>query len=238
MVTATEVAWHLWRNRRQALAEIFCTLWFEPRMIPRRVWAVLRRKLAGHRVLRMYHGDLGKLPPPQVPPGYELRPYGPGLGAAWLRIVNETLDPIWTERRFTRRIIRSGNLIDGSLVFATSGQDPVATACALHDGSRVSKGALVYSVGVLPAHRRRGVGRSVVLAALHAARDRGYATAHLDTDTSSIGAIRLYLSLGFLPECRSPRDRHTWNVLLASLRGAAGATDAKASRRGASRRHR
>jgi ribosomal protein S18 acetylase RimI-like enzyme len=51
---------------------------------------------------------------------------------------------------------------------------------------------------VRPAFRRRGLGRSLSLASLRAARDLGFTRMVLDVVPSRTRAIELYLSLGFV----------------------------------------
>ncbi len=60
------------------------------------------------------------------------------------------------------------------------------------------KTGFVSGVGVLPAHRRRGIGTRLLLHGLRALRDRGMTTATLDTtDTNPTRAITLYEKVGF-----------------------------------------
>jgi len=198
VLQATEAATHLWRKQFYELNDLLEMLWSEPWMLPRRVWHVVRRAVRGYRIVRMYRADLRNLPPPVVPQGYKLQPYKPGLEAAWLRIVNESFGPIWTEQRFVRKVLRSGKLIDGALVFLTCDDHPVATACASQDPCADVNFARLRLVGVLPGHRGKGLGRCAVLAALRAAKEQGYSAARLETDTSRDAAIRLYLGLGFV----------------------------------------
>jgi ribosomal protein S18 acetylase RimI-like enzyme len=54
-------------------------------------------------------------------------------------------------------------------------------------------------VGVVPAHRQRGVGRALVLHALRAAASEICASLTVAVDVRNTPARRLYDSLGFLP---------------------------------------
>lgn len=57
----------------------------------------------------------------------------------------------------------------------------------------------VYVLGVDPAHRGHGLGRSLTLAGLHHLRAAGLPTALLYVDAGNAPAIALYRSLGFAP---------------------------------------
>src|SRR5258708_15522281 len=54
----------------------------------------------------------------------------------------------------------------------------------------------INEVGVTPTHRRRGIGRRVLLALLEVARSRNCANAWVLTDESNKEAIALYTSAG------------------------------------------
>lgn len=56
---------------------------------------------------------------------------------------------------------------------------------------------IISTVGVLPSHRRRGIGRRLVERALEDTRDRGVETARLVVLSGNVPAYELYRSLGF-----------------------------------------
>jgi len=55
----------------------------------------------------------------------------------------------------------------------------------------------VLSVAVLPGWRRRGLGRALMQAAEHLARDRGSVEVRLEVGVENAGAIELYKRLGY-----------------------------------------
>ncbi len=79
------------------------------------------------------------------------------------------------------------------LVVGYVGGEPVATATLV----QVDGVAGVYGVAALPEHRRRGLGRAVTLAVLHAAADNGCDLAFLNTSPMAHG---VYASLGFVDD--------------------------------------
>ena len=55
-------------------------------------------------------------------------------------------------------------------------------------------------LGVKPAHRRRGVGRSLLSRFIEESRSRGSSRVSLNTDPCLMPAVRLYESMGFVVE--------------------------------------
>lgn len=55
----------------------------------------------------------------------------------------------------------------------------------------------VQNVGVVPAHRGLGLGRALVLKALHGFRDAGLRRAYLEVTAENRPAVELYRSVGF-----------------------------------------
>ena len=58
----------------------------------------------------------------------------------------------------------------------------------------------IQNLGVMPLHRSRGLGRALLLQALHGFRRSGLGRAFLEVTAQNEGAIRLYRRLGF--RCR------------------------------------
>lgn len=77
-----------------------------------------------------------------------------------------------------------------SLVVAYAGDVPAATATLV----RVDGVAAVFGVATLPENRRRGLGRAVTLAVLHAAAEEGCDLAYLNPSPMAHG---VYSALGF-----------------------------------------
>ena len=66
------------------------------------------------------------------------------------------------------------------------------------DGGAVGE---IYSIGVDPRYRRKGLGRAVALDGFRYLAERRHATrAILYVDSSNEAAVRLYRSLGFVTE--------------------------------------
>jgi len=77
---------------------------------------------------------------------------------------------------------------------------------------RASYGPLLISVMVDPSAQGRGIGRTLVLANLHALRARGETFAALNVTEGNDRAVRLYEHLGFV---RSLGPEHAWYSVAA-----------------------
>lgn len=79
--------------------------------------------------------------------------------------------------------------------------NPVATASAWYD-TRIDdpKSGYLHLAGALPQFQGLGLGRIVVLSALECMTTRSDTCARLHTDLWRIAAVRMYLTLQFIPE--------------------------------------
>jgi len=75
----------------------------------------------------------------------------------------------------------------GSITLAMRGDEPVATP-------------VIHWLAVLPAWRRRGIGRLLVTALEAHAWDAGHRRIYLETHTAWTAAVELYTKLGYTPE--------------------------------------
>ena len=79
---------------------------------------------------------------------------------------------------------------------------PGAKGLGYSDGKTLAgfvlwSGAEIITLDVAPAHRRRGLGRSLMERAAPAIRKKGYPAALLQVDRDNAPALALYRSLGF-----------------------------------------
>ncbi|GBD35713.1 Mycothiol acetyltransferase [bacterium HR36] len=74
-----------------------------------------------------------------------------------------------------------------------------ATECCgtVQCSSFVAGQGTIQNVGVVPAHRGKGLGKALVLQALHAFRQLGFHRAVLEVTAENTPAYQLYQSLGF-----------------------------------------
>ncbi len=83
----------------------------------------------------------------------------------------------------------------GDVLVAVSG-DQIVGHVQVTDAERAHD-AEIKSLAVVPAHRRRGIGRRLIAAALELARDHSRPTVRVATAAADVGNLRFYQQLGF-----------------------------------------
>jgi mycothiol synthase len=157
------------------------------------------------------------LDPIEVPDGFRVRTFEPERDAQpWLELNARSFTNLpdqagWTRRELEARVAEpwfdpDGFLLaedpDGRLVgfhwtkVHGNHHTPLPDAVRGHPHDPLGE---VYVLGVDPAHRGHGLGRSLTLAGLHHLRAAGLPTALLYVDAGNAPAIGLYRSLGFAP---------------------------------------
>ncbi len=71
-------------------------------------------------------------------------------------------------------------------------------------------------MGVEPSHRRRGIGRNLLLNYLEILKQKGIHKVSLNTTSILKPAIRLYINQGFIPEGLLRREAHGLDVIIYS----------------------
>ena len=167
--------------------------------------------------LEMLRAHLDDLPAIQVPKGYELRTYRPGDDQAWCDIMEGNVGRDWTKEKFVEKMSSDPRFTADSLFFATLDSQPVASACAWRQKVEEKVIGDVHMVGVVEAHRRRGLGHLVNTAVLVRLKEIGYQKAHLKTDDWRIPAINSYLKIGFEPLNTHISHAERWEVILEKI---------------------
>jgi GNAT superfamily N-acetyltransferase len=83
---------------------------------------------------------------------------------------------------------------EGRLLLAYDGAEAAGCACMRRIGAQLAEIKRMY---VRPVHRRKGIGRALVEAAIEEARAEGYRTLRLDSARFMTDAHALYRSAGF-----------------------------------------
>ena len=149
--------------------------------------------------LEMLRHNLDELPEIDIPDGYGLRTYLPGDEDAWCKIMEGNVGKEWTPEKCREKLTGDPRFNAKSLFFATSGEEPVASACAwtrLPDEQVIGE---VHMVAALQDHRGKRLGHLVNTAVLHRLKELGFQKAHLLSDDWRIPAIKSYLTAGFQP---------------------------------------
>jgi mycothiol synthase len=156
-----------------------------------------------------------------LPEKYALRTYRPGDETAWAEIMNSGDMGTWgVARTRTELTGRPFPQFDPDGLFFVVDQAenrPIGSACAwLLEPAETETGVL-HMVCVLPEHRGHRLGYVVCLAVLHRLRERGYRRVRLITHEWRLGAIKVYLELGFQPLYRDPLHPTQWQEVVRSL---------------------
>lgn len=79
-----------------------------------------------------------------------------------------------------------------------------------------NEGFIIF-VGVIPTHRGKGLGTSMVLQLCDVIALRGQQTALLDVDSSNLPAIKSYLNAGFRPRLTAANEKQKWSEIVQHL---------------------
>lgn len=149
------------------------------------------------------------LPEPSLPEGYSWGAWHPSLMKAHAEVKFECFFDQIDAIVFPSLGSRSGCFLLMKEISGRPGFRPEATwlvtapdgPCGTVQGIRDRRGiGAIQNLGVTPPHRGRGVGRAILLQALHGFRRAGLHHAYLEVTAQNDGAIRLYRRLGF--RCR------------------------------------
>jgi RimJ/RimL family protein N-acetyltransferase len=96
--------------------------------------------------------------------------------------------------RLMREIRDKTGFIPGATWLVSYGSDYCGTVQGVADRRG---GGMIQNLGIVPAHRGRGLGTGLLLQAFHGFRRAGLQRAILEVTAQNEGAIRLYRRLGF-----------------------------------------
>jgi mycothiol synthase len=152
--------------------------------------------------------DRPSVPDPDVPPGYTIRVFDPEREArdAW-RVIDTAFRDHWGYYGTPYESWREwylGDWMDPGLcrvAVASDGELAGASMCYIdpEENERLGRQrGWIEDLGVLRSHRRRGLGRALLLASMRGLRARGCTHLTLGVDTHNpTGALALYRSVGF-----------------------------------------
>ena len=153
-----------------------------------------------------------RLEAPELPDGYQYVPWQPQFQerhaqVQWRAFRDDVdgqlfhcLSNLAGCRRLLRDMVHHSQFSEQVtwLVQFRPSPDWPADDCAMIQGlMRTGRTGAIQNVGVVPEHRGYGVGRAVLLRALHGLRSCGARRATLEVTASNHHAVRLYLTLGF-----------------------------------------
>jgi GNAT superfamily N-acetyltransferase len=149
---------------------------------------------------------LANLPAPLLPEGFRCLPWGPDLIEAHADVlygsfrdeIDATVFPSLGDAEgccgLMAEIVRRRSFVPEGTWLLLGPDGPCGTIQVLRE--RGVLGA-IQNVGILPAWRSRGLGRALLLHALHGCWRTGLGRAQLEVTAQNEAAIRLYRRLGF-----------------------------------------
>jgi mycothiol synthase len=174
-------------------------------------------------MLRDRLDDLPPLAPAlaRLPEAYHFRTYRSGDETAWAAIATTMNEPpiLWDAARARERLTGRAQFDPAGLFFITHGPDrtPVGSACAWAADPAETELGILHMVCVLPEHRGHRLSYPLCLAVLHRLRERGFRRVQLGTGEHRLGAVKIYLDLGFQPVYRHPLHPQQWRDLVERL---------------------
>ena len=159
-----------------------------------------------------------------IPPAYQWRYFQPDDTQAYCALVNLDgwRDAQWqcTERSLRYMIDRA--LPNGFfLVEHRASRTLVATAMARHRPDANTYyfpyGGEICLVFVHPEHRRQGLGRAMTAAVLNRLLTIEYPTIYLNVIDGRLPALRLYLTMGFVPLLYTAEVAARWQTICTQL---------------------
>lgn len=144
-------------------------------------------------------------------PGYSLVPFAPDMiddhaEAKYQSFRNEIDsgvfeclgDPEGCQRLMEEIAAKEGFLPEATWLMQYHASPTKCEPCGTVQGVRANrKYGAIQNVGVTPFHRGRGVGTTLVTAALWGFQQQGLPRAYLEVTAQNVGALRLYQRLGF-----------------------------------------
>ncbi len=188
--------------------------------------------------IQMVRPHLAGLPPlaaalAALAPGYRLRRFRSADEPGWTALMNTGQMGEWTAQRTREQltgrpwpqfdpdglfVVTSAAPPHGAAGFAPGAETVVASACAWLTAPEERETGTLHMVCVLPAHRGLNLSYPVCLAVLHRFQERGFRRVRLNTHDWRLGAVKVYLRLGFQPLYRHPQHPGQWAALLSTLR--------------------
>ena len=167
--------------------------------------------------LLMRRPNLENLPPvPDLPTGYALHRFRESdLTALAALLADAFEDATWTPERVREALTESDEV---EAVFVISaGEQVVATASARLLPDLFPGSGYLHWMAVAPAHRGNHLGYAVTLAVLHEFVRLGCKDAILETQDDRLPAIRIYQSVGFVPESAHETHPERWSKIAELL---------------------
>ena len=174
---------------------------------------------AGYEVF-MLRPNLLDIPQVPFPDGFGIRPMRLDEGGVWADIERDAEEyfPI-TEQTFHAEFDRDLPATQWRSFFVVDHKGvAVGTISAWYDRDfKAQDYGVIHWIAIRPAYQRRGLGKAAMSFALHQLARR-HQRAFLGTQTKRLGAIRMYLDFGFVPDLDTPGFVDVWREVNQQLR--------------------
>jgi len=151
------------------------------------------------------------VPPIELPDGFQLVPWDASLLRTHAEVKYHGFrhdsdgDVFPTFKQFDRclglmeSIVCSDSFVPEATLLVSHGSPPIFSeyVANIQGMQHAADVGAIQNVAVLPAFRRRGLGRAIVLGAIHAFRKLGVQQVSLDVTADNYPATRLYERIGF-----------------------------------------
>ena len=156
--------------------------------------------------------SLENLPQLELPKGYSVHTHQVGKEKEWEEIVENSFD-MHFDFDF---LIRAGHYNPNHVYYLNINGEDVATLTAVENDNYKGEGWLRV-LGLKKSASGKGLGKLMMLIALHKLKERGYKTAVLSTDDFRTPALCTYLGLGFKPVYNHESHQERWLKLKQTL---------------------
>jgi mycothiol synthase len=157
--------------------------------------------------------------PPSIEllPGYRLRTYQPGDEIRFYKIMKLAGWSGWDVEKLKPWLYRI--LPEGWYMAIHEESDEIVSTCmATHDHTwQMPFCGEVGWTATHPAHTDQGLGTAVVSAVTVRFLEAGYRNIHLYTEVWRLGALKIYLKLGYTPFIHSSDDEDLWREIYDQL---------------------
>lgn len=139
--------------------------------------------------------NLQSVEPARIPSGYEIR----SVSFGQLEEVTELRNQIFhaVHRAEELKILMTGATISANIIAGTVDSEVVGYCIAQIDSRAGSEEGLIAEIGVTKEHRRRGIGKAMLLMNLDWLRSKGCTKVIVNADSNNVSALRLYERTGF-----------------------------------------
>lgn len=163
--------------------------------------------------LHMRYSNLKNLPPLLLKAGYGIHTHIEGQENVWEDVIKRSFGRFYSFENF---LIPAGGYKPEYILYVTKDGKEIATAMGT-EHKRFPGEGWFRMVGTVPEARGLGAGKLVCHAVMHSLAARGYDSVVLSTDDERLGAISMYLSLGFEPIIFDEEHKSRWKKVESQI---------------------